>query len=173
MDLNNLLSSLGLVGLLGYGEQPEQELTASQMANQKLRSLDYTPMNFAPDRPMMDMPQRNPSDFNYANMPFMGAPESLPVDQMFGYEKLPVNLTGGMSTFNQGSVKGVGMGGRLGTELPLDQQVRMQLGVSGGGQDITYAMGTPYEGRSARYDLTGIYRTTLSAFSGLSTIISG
>ena len=159
MDLNNLLSSLGLVGLLGYGEQPEQELTASQMANQKLRSLDYTPMNFVPDRPMMDMPQRNPSDFNYVNMPFMGAPESLPVDQMFGYEKLPVNLTGGMSTFNQGSVKGVGMGGRLGTELPLDERVRMQLGVSGGGQDITYAMGTPYEGRSARYDITGIDAT--------------
>lgn len=159
MDLINLLSSLGLVGLLGYGEQPEQELTASQMANQKLRSLDYTPMNFVPDRPMMDMPQRNPSDFNYVNMPFMGAPESFPVDQMFGYEKLPVNLTGGMSTFNQGSVKGVGMGGRLGTELPLDEKVRMQLGVSGGGQDITYAMRTPYEGRSARYDITGIDAT--------------
>ena len=156
MDLNNLLSSLGLEGLLGYGQQ---ELTASQIANQKLRSMNYEPMNFVPDRPMMDMPQRNPSDFNYVNMPFMGAPESLPVDQMFGYEKLPVNLTGGMSTFNQGSVKGVGMGGRLGAELPLDEQVRMQLGVSGGGQDITYAMGTPYEGRSARYDITGIDAT--------------
>jgi hypothetical protein len=159
MDLNNLLSSLGLVGLLGYGEQPEQELTASQMANQRLRSLDYTPMNFAPDRPMMDMPQRNPSDFNYANMPFMGAPESLPVDKMFGYEKIPFSLDGGLSTTNIGSVKGIGMGGRLGAELPLDEQVRLRLGVSGGGQDITYAMGTPYEGRSARYDLTGIDAT--------------
>jgi hypothetical protein len=64
-----------------------------------------------------------------------------------------------MSTFNQGSVKGVGMGGRLGAELPLDEKVRMALGVSGGGQDITYAMGTPYEGRSARYDITGIDAT--------------
>jgi hypothetical protein len=71
----------------------------------------------------------------------------------------PINLTGGMSTFNDGSTKGVGMGGRVGAELPLDERVRMQLGVSGGGQDITYAMGTPYEGRSARYDITGIDAT--------------
>ena len=156
MDLNDLLSSIGLEGLLGYGQQ---ELTASQIANQKLRSLNYEPMNFVPDRPMMDMPQRNPSDFNYVNMPFMGAPESLPVDQMFGYEKIPFNLDGGLSTTNIGSVKGIGMGGRLGAELPLDEQVRLRLGVSGGGQDITYAMGTPYEGRSARYDITGIDAT--------------
>ena len=159
MDLNNLLSSLGLVGLLGYGEQPEQELTASQMANQRLRSLDYTPMNFAPDRPMMDMPQRNPSDFNYANMPFMGTPMPQQFAETQGYLQSPINLQGDLSTFNEGSVKGIGMGGRLGTELPLDEKVRIALGVSGGGQDITYAMGTPYEGRSAKYDLTGIDAT--------------
>ena len=186
MDLNNLLSSLGLVGLLGYGEQPEQELTASQMANQRLRSLDYTPMNFAPDRPMMDMPQRNPSDVSFAMMPYMGSPSMPNIDTQSIVDKIasqeasptqrlssllgfasempknqpsPINFTGGMSTFNDGSTKGVGMGGRVGAELPLDERVRMQLGVSGGGQDITYAMGTPYEGRSARYDITGIDAT--------------
>ncbi len=159
MDLNQFLSSLGLEGLLGYGEQPEPEFTASQIANRKIRSTNVEPINFAPDRPFMTMPERNPSDFNYANMPFMGAPESLPVDQMFGYQKIPLSLNGGLSTTNIGSVKGIGMGGRLGADLPLDEQVRLRLGVSGGGQDITYAMGTPYEGRSARYDLTGIDAT--------------
>jgi hypothetical protein len=183
MDLNDLLSSIGLQGLLGYGQQ---DLTASQIANQKLRSMNYEPMNFVPDRPMMDMPQRNPSDVSYAMMPYMGSPDMPNIDtqsivdkiasqeasptqrlgSLLGFasempknEPSPINLTGGMSTFNQGSVKGVGMGGRVGAELPLDERVRLQLGVSGGGQDITYAMGTPYEGRSARYDITGIDAT--------------
>jgi hypothetical protein len=183
MDLNDLLSSIGLQGLLGYGQQ---DLTASQIANQKLRSMNYEPMNFVPDRPMMDMPQRNPSDVSFAMMPYMGSPgmpnidtQSI-VDKIASQEASPtqrlnsllgfasempknqpsaINLTGGMSTFNDGSTKGVGMGGRVGAELPLDERVRMQLGVSGGGQDITYAMGTPYEGRSARYDITGIDAT--------------
>lgn len=155
MDLNDLLSSLGLVGLLGYSQEP----TASELANRKIRDIQFNEMSFIPDRPMMERPQMNPSDVSYSNQPFMGFPEQLPVDEMFGYEKLPVSLAGGMSSFNQGNEKGIGMGGRLGTELPLDEQVRMQLGVSGGGQDITYAMGTPFEGRSARYDITGIDAT--------------
>ena len=183
MDLNDLLSSIGLQGLLGYGQQ---DLTASEIANQKLRSMNYVPMNFVPDRPMMDMPQRNPSDVSFAMMPYMGSPSMPNIDtqsivdkisnqeasptqrlsSLLGFasempknEPSPINLQGGMSTFNQGSVKGVGMGGRVGAELPLDERVRLQLGVSGGGQDITYAMGTPYEGRSARYDITGIDAT--------------
>jgi len=183
MDLNDLLSSIGLEGLLGYGQQ---DLTASEIANQKLRSMNYVPMNFVPDRPMMDMPQRNPSDVSFAMMPYMGSPSMPNIDtqsivdkiasqeasptqrlsSLLGFasempknEPSPISLQGGMSTFNQGSVKGVGMGGRLGAELPLDEKVRMALGVSGGGQDITYAMGTPYEGRSARYDITGIDAT--------------
>lgn len=183
MDLNDLLSSIGLQGLLGYGQQ---DLTASEIANQKLRSMNYVPMNFVPDRPMMDMPQRNPSDVSFAMMPYMGSPSMPNIDTQSIVDKIasqeasptqrlsslldfasempknepsPISLQGGMSTFNQGSVKGVGMGGRLGAELPLDEKVRMALGVSGGGQDITYAMGTPYEGRSARYDITGIDAT--------------
>jgi len=183
MDLNDLLSSIGLQGLLGYGQQ---DLTASEIANQKLRSMNYVPMNFVPNRPMMDMPQRNPSDVSFAMMPYMGSPSMPNIDtqsivdkiasqeasptqrlsSLLGFasempknEPSPISLQGGMSTFNQGSVKGVGMGGRLGAELPLDEKVRMALGVSGGGQDITYAMGTPYEGRSARYDITGIDAT--------------
>jgi len=183
MDLNDLLSSIGLEGLLGYGQQ---DLTASEIANQKLRSMNYVPMNFVPDRPMMDMPQRNPSDVSFAMMPYMGSPSMPNIDtqsivdkiasqeasptqrlsSLLGFasempknEPSPISLQGGMSTFDQGSVKGVGMGGRLGAELPLDEKVRMALGVSGGGQDITYAMGTPYEGRSARYDITGIDAT--------------
>lgn len=182
MDLNDLLSSLGLVGLLGYSQEP----TTSQMVNQKLRSINYEPMSFMPDRPMMDIPQRNPSDVSFAMMPYMGSPSMPNIDtqsivdkiasqeasptqrlsSLLGFasempknEPSPISLQGGMSTFNQGSVKGVGMGGRVGTELPLDEKVRMALGVSGGGQDITYAMGTPYEGRSARYDITGIDAT--------------
>ena len=148
--------------------------------------MNYVPMNFVPDRPMIDMPQRNPSDVSFAMMPYMGSPgmpnidtqsivdkiasqEASPTQRLsslLGFasempknEPSPISLQGGMSTFNQGSVKGVGMGGRLGAELPLDEKVRMALGVSGGGQDITYAMGTPYEGRSARYDITGIDAT--------------
>jgi hypothetical protein len=159
MDLNDLLSSIGLQGLLGYGDQPQQELTASQIANQKLRSMNYEPMNFASDRPMMSRPERNPSDFDFAMMPYMGAPMPQQFAETQGYLQSPISLQGGLNTFNEGSLKGVGMGSRLGAELPLDEKVRMALGVSGGGQDITYAMGTPYEGRSAKYDITGIDAT--------------
>ena len=129
MDLNDLLSSIGLEGLLGYGQQ---DLTASEIANQKLRSMNYVPMNFVPDRPMMDMPQRNPSDVSFAMMPYMGSPgmpnidtqsivdkiasqEASPTQRLsslLGFasempknEPSPISLQGGMSTFNQGSVK--------------------------------------------------------------------
>lgn len=182
MDLNDLLSSLGLVGLLGYSQEP----TASELANRKIRDIQFNEMSFIPDRPMMERPQINPSDVSYSNQPFMGfggsqnidtqsivdkiasqdIPESQKLSSLLGFaseaqknEPSPINLSGGLSTTNYGSVKGIGMGGRVGAELPLDEQVKLALGVSGGGQDITYAMGTPFEGRSARYDITGIDAT--------------
>jgi hypothetical protein len=50
-------------------------------------------------------------------------------------------------------------GGRLSADLPLTEQQLLNLGVSGMANDVTYAMGTPYQGRSARSDITGIDAT--------------
>jgi hypothetical protein len=71
----------------------------------------------------------------------------------------PVGLNGGGAGFNTGNVKGMGYGGRLSADLPLTEQQLLNLGVSGMANDVTYAMGTPYQGRSARADITGIDAT--------------
>ena len=66
---------------------------------------------------------------------------------------------GGGAGFNTGNVKGMGYGGRLSADLGLSEQQLLNLGISGTASDVTYGMGTPYGGRSARSDITGIDAT--------------
>jgi hypothetical protein len=66
---------------------------------------------------------------------------------------------GGGAAYNAGDTKGMGYGGRLSADLPLSEQQLLNLGISGMASDVTYGMGTPYQGRSARSDITGIDAT--------------
>jgi hypothetical protein len=94
--------------------------------------------------------QINPALEQYRAQVFQGGQEN---------QFSPLGLTGGGAGFNSGDVKGIGYGGRLSADLPLSEQQLLNLGVSGMASDVTYGMGTPYGGRSARSDITGIDAT--------------
>jgi len=94
--------------------------------------------------------QINPALMQYMAQNFQGGQEN---------EFSPLGLTGGGAGFNAGDVKGIGYGGRLSADLPLSEQQLLNLGISGMASDVTYGMGTPYQGRSARSDITGIDAT--------------
>jgi hypothetical protein len=92
----------------------------------------------------------NPAFMQYAAQNFQGGQEN---------QFSPVGLMGGGAGFNTGNTQGKAYGGRIGADLPLTEQQLLNLGVSGMANDVTYAMGTPYQGRSARADITGIDAT--------------
>jgi hypothetical protein len=94
--------------------------------------------------------QMNPAFMQYMAQVFQGGQQN---------QFSPVGLNGGGAGFNTGNVKGMGYGGRLSADLPLTEQQLLNLGVSGMANDVTYGMGTDYQGRSARSDITGIDAT--------------
>jgi hypothetical protein len=94
--------------------------------------------------------QMNPAFMQYMAQVFQGGQQN---------QFSPVGLMGGGAGFNTGNVKGMGYGGRLSADLPLTEQQLLNLGVSGMANDVTYGMGTDYQGRSARSDITGIDAT--------------
>ena len=94
--------------------------------------------------------QMNPALMQYMAQNFQGGQEN---------QFSPLGLTGGGAAYNAGNAKGMGYGGRLSADLPLSEQQLLNLGISGMASDVTYGMGTPYQGRSARSDITGIDAT--------------
>jgi hypothetical protein len=94
--------------------------------------------------------QMNPAFMQYAAQNFQGGQQN---------QFSPVGLMGGYTGFNSGNTQGMSYGGRFSADLPLTEQQLLNLGVSGTANDVTYAMGTPYQGRSARSDITGIEAT--------------
>jgi hypothetical protein len=101
-------------------------------------------------RPYTMPDQMNPAFMQYAAQNFQGGQQN---------QFSPVGLMGGGAGFNTGNVKGMAYGGRLSADLPLTEQQLLNLGVSGMANDVTYGMGTDYQGRSARSDITGIDAT--------------
>jgi hypothetical protein len=94
--------------------------------------------------------QINPALMQYAAQNFQGGQEN---------QFSPVGLMGMGAGFNAGNAKGVAYGGRLSADMPLTEQQMLNLGISGMANDVTYGMGTDYQGRSARSDITGIDAT--------------
>ena len=94
--------------------------------------------------------QVNPAFEQYLAQVFQGGKEN---------EFSPTGLIGGGAGYNSGDAKGMGYGGRISTDLPLNEEQLLNLGVSGTASDVTFGMGTPYQGRSARSDITGIDAT--------------
>lgn len=66
---------------------------------------------------------------------------------------------GGGGSMQNTNVQGFNYGGRLGAEIPLDEKVRLALGVQGTSTDVTFGQGQPWGGRFNRADLTGIDAT--------------
>jgi hypothetical protein len=109
--------------------------------------------------------QMNPAFEQYAAQVFQGGQENqnyFPTGNMSELDKqnlFNIGATGGGAAYNAGNAKGMGYGGRLSADLPLSEQQLLNLGISGMASDVTYGMGTPYQGRSARSDITGIDAT--------------
>ena len=65
-----------------------------------------------------------------------------------------LNASGG--TMSSQGVKGFGGGGRAAVNLPINDNYLASLGISGGGANVRYGMGTPYEGKSDMWRVQGI-----------------
>lgn len=156
-----------LEGLLGglaskLSSYPEEEKRVSTDIQGRPLDLSYSRQDFAP----VDIPTNiplgmNPSDLSYAMMPHQGAPESYVPTDFSGQEwrESPISLMGGGGSMQNSSVQGFNYGGRLGTEIPLDEKMRIALGVSGTSSDVTFGQGQPWGGRANRADITGIDAT--------------
>jgi hypothetical protein len=109
--------------------------------------------------------QMNPAFEQYMAQNFQGGqqtPNYLPIGNISELDKLNLfnmSANAGGAGFNSGNTKGMAYGGRLSADLPLSEQQLLNLGISGTANDVTYGMGTPYQGRSARSDITGIDAT--------------
>jgi hypothetical protein len=125
----------------------ELQALLQSIANQRGGYSEPLPRETSP----YTMPdQINPAFMQYAAQNFQGGQQN---------QFSPVGLMGGGAGFNTGNTKGMAYGGRLSADLPLTEQQLLNLGVSGMANDVSYAMGTPYQGRSARSDITGIDAT--------------
>ena len=114
------------------------------------------------DRPT-DIPLgMNPNEIvNEAMMPYRGAPESYVPTDFSGQEwrESPISLMGGGGSMQNSNVQGFNYGGRIGADLPLDEKMRIALGVQGTSTDVTFGQGQPWGGRFNRADVTGIDAT--------------
>jgi hypothetical protein len=120
-----------------------------------LQSMVYQRGGYTEPLPQETSPYTRPDQINpafeqYMAQLFQGGQQN---------EFSPIGLTSNGAGFNSGNTKGVAYGGRLSAELPLSEQQMLNLGISGTANDVTYGMGTPYQGRSARSDITGIDAT--------------
>lgn len=149
-SLQALLNNLGLIQAATFNQQNYRDLpTAAELANQKLNAEYESLLGSSPSMPMRENLGMNPNDFSYAMMPYQGAP----------YSESPVSLLGGGGSMQSADTQGFAMGGRAGLDIPLDEKVRIALGISGVSTDVTYGMGQEYGGRYNRADITGVDAT--------------
>jgi hypothetical protein len=130
-------------------DQELQALIQSMVYQRDANSAYNNPL------PQETRPEPMPSQINPAFMQYMAQNFQGGQENQFS----PVGLMGGGAGYNYGNAKGVGYGGRLSADMPLTEQQLLNLGVSGMASDVTYGMATPYQGRSARSDITGIDAT--------------
>jgi hypothetical protein len=145
----------------------DQELVEliQNMAYQRNPNSAYSNPLPQETRPEPMPSQINPALMQYMAQNFQGGQENqnyFPTGNMSELDKqnlFNIGATGGGAAYNAGNAKGMGYGGRLSADLPLSEQQLLNLGISGMASDVTYGMGTPYQGRAARSDITGIDAT--------------
>lgn len=145
MDLSTLSGLLDELRMPSYPQEQQRYSTDIQG-----RPLDLSFMNggYDPVYAPVDRLGMNPSDLSYAMMPYQGAPEG---------DALSILAQGG--SISNSSVQGFNYGGRVGTEMPLTNNMRLALGLQGASSDVTYGIGEPWGGRANRADITGIDAT--------------
>lgn len=153
MDLSTFSGLLDDLRLPSY---PQEQAASSYMGQRYSTDIQGSPLDFSSfmkggyDPVYAPQPQlgMNPNDLSYAMQPYQGAPEG---------DALSVLAQGG--SIQNPTIKGFNYGGRVGTEMPVSDDVRLALGLSGMSNDISYGQGMPWAGRANRADLTGIDAT--------------
>ena len=130
-------------------DQELQALIQSMVYQRDANSAYSNPL------PQETSPYTRPDQINPALMQYMAQNFQGGQENQFS----PVGLMGMGAGFNSGNTKGMAYGGRLSADMPLSEQQMLNLGISGMANDVTYGMGTDYQGRSARSDITGIDAT--------------
>jgi hypothetical protein len=114
------------------------------------------------DRPTNIPLGMNPNEMiSQAMLPYQGAPEGYVPTDFSGQEwrQAPINIMGMGGSMQNSNIQGFNYGGRVGTDIPLDEKVRLALGVSGVSSDVSFGQGQSWGGRANRADITGIDAT--------------
>lgn len=90
---------------------------------------------------------------------YQGAQLSIPQISDMSNQRVQVGLQGGGNTMVGSGTKGNVFAGRLGAEFNLSPEQQLALGVMGGGQNLTYGIGQPYQGQANRSDIMGVDAT--------------
>jgi hypothetical protein len=95
---------------------------------------------------------QNPNNLPMMNQIYQGA---VSPNQIQG-NVTPFTIQGGGGTMSSGDMKGFAGGGRIGYETPINENQLLNIGVTGGGADVRYGMGTPYEGKDNQFKMQAI-----------------
>ena len=146
----------GLLDELRLPSYPQEETANSYMRQRYSTDVQGKPLDFSPFMqggydPMfapVDRLGMNPNDFSSAMQPYQGAQEG---------DALSILAQGG--SIQNSAIKGFNYGGRVGTEMPISNDLRLALGLQGVSSDVTFGQGQPWGGRANRADITGIDAT--------------
>jgi hypothetical protein len=110
-----------------------------------------------------DMPMATPMASEFiGNRVMQSDPNQLPsqmVAPIFmgaGDPQGTVQLNAGGGSMASQGMRGYSGGGRLAVNLPINENYNTSLGVTGGGANVRFGMGTPDEGRSNMFKIQGI-----------------
>jgi hypothetical protein len=157
-----------------------EELIAQLIADMRRNQLmaDQSPSLLDQQRDFADMPMATPMSREFIGDRVMQQDPSMLSSQlgapMFmgsGDAKGTVQFDGAGGTMGSDGMRGYAGGGRLGVNIPITEQLSdaakfmgaeerdkylLSLGLIGGGANVKYGMGTPYEGKSDMWKVQGI-----------------
>ena len=133
-------------------EELVNQLLMDMRRQQILAEQNRSPSLLDVDRSPSENLGQNPNNMPLMNQIYQGA--SSP-NEIQG-NVTPFTLQGGGGSFATNDVKGFAGGGRIGYETPINESQLLNLGVTGGGADVRYGMGTPFEGKDNQYKIQAI-----------------
>jgi hypothetical protein len=133
-------------------EELVDQLLMDMRRQQILAEQNRSPALLDVNTPSYENLGQNPNNQPLMNQIYQGA---VSPNQIQG-NITPVTIQGGGGTMSNGNMKGFAGGGRVGYETPINDNQLLNLGVTGGGADVRYGMGTPYEGKDNQYKIQAI-----------------
>lgn len=142
-----------------------EELLAQLIADMRRNQLmaDVVPSLLDQQRDLADMPMATPMAREFIGERVMQSDPnvlsqqlSVPMFMGSGDPRGTVQLDASGGTMASTGMKGYAGGGRLGVNLPINEDYNTSIGVTGAGANVKYGMGTPYEGKSDMWKVQGI-----------------